>query len=618
MSIRPHGVRLSALALSLASCGPALAQTPSEKPLRETVVTANRSEQRLVDALPHTTVIDRAAIERSQVSDLPALLATEAGFQFTQSGGRGSASNVFLRGSSGLQVLVLVDGVPLTKQDTTGTVSLEHLMLDQIERVEIVRGNVSAIHGSGAIGGVIQVFTRKGTGAPTAQLRVEAGSDRAARVAANVAGSSGATDYAIGFGRQAWGGFSSMNATQFPSENTDRDGYRNTSFNASVSHGLAGGHRVGLRIQATEGRFDTDGGGYGGPTDLYKGSATLGTWSVYSHNQVTRDWRSELTYSQGRERSVYDARLTAFPYDSWAITRTRTLNWTNAIALGSWLLTAGVEHQRQAIDSADSYGTTLARERDVTSLFAGISGSEGPHAFQFNVRHDDAQGLPARTTGYLGYGWQFAPAWKLIATASTAFNLPPLGYLYDVFSGNPALRPETARSVELGLQWAESGHVLRATLFKTHIDNLLQYDYTTFTFNNVSRAANQGLELSWTGKFGDADLRGSLTLQDPEDRATGLGLARRARTLAAIGASVPVGAWTLGGDLRYTGTRPEAAGRPDLASYALLNLTARFRVSSGLELTGRIENLFDRSYQTAYGYNQPGRSVFVGMLWTQR
>ena len=173
------------LALTLSAASAAFAQTAS-KPvqLEETVVTANRSEQLLTEALPHTTVIGRDVIERSQAVDLPTLLSSEAGFQFTQNGGRGTAASLFLRGSASLQVLVLIDGVPLTKQDSTGSVSLEHIMLDQVDHVEIVRGNVSAIYGSGAVGGVIQIFMRKGQGTPKAFAQIEAGSYGSTRASA--------------------------------------------------------------------------------------------------------------------------------------------------------------------------------------------------------------------------------------------------------------------------------------------------------------------------------------------------------------------------------------------------------------------------------------------------
>jgi vitamin B12 transporter len=611
--------RLAVIPVALAAAFPAAAQsTATPGPLRETVVTANRSEQSLTDALPHTTVIGREAIERSQAVDLASLLAGEAGFQSVQSGGRGTATSLFLRGSAALQVLVMIDGVPLTKQDTTGTVSLEHLMLDQIERVEIVRGNVSAIYGSGAVGGVIQLFSRKGQGKPAGYAQLEAGSFGTVRASAGVGGQVGDTRFSVGVGGHRTSGISAIDVSQHPGENPDADGYRNTNFSATVSQLLAPGQTLGLRAQGAQGRFDTDGGGWGTATDIYKGSSTLGTWSLYSHNQINQDWRSELTYSQGREKSVYDATLTTYPYDSQATSRSRTLNWTNTVALGAWQLTAGAERQLQDIDTSDSTATQLCTSRGVTSLFAGASGASGAHSLQLNVRNDAASGLSAQTTGYAGYGFQVTPAWKFIASASSAFNLPPLGYLYDPFSGNPLLQPENARSAELGLQWAQGAQVMRATLFRTHTDNLMLYDVNTYRFDNVSQASNQGLELSFNGKVSAADVRASLTVQDPVDDATGARLARRARQMASVGVSLPYGPWLLGAQVNYTGERPDTALNPMLPAYAVTNLTVRYTLSPELAVTGRIDNLFDRSYQTAWGYNQPGIGAYAGIVWTQK
>ena len=611
--------RLLVVALLLSASFKVLAQSVvNTVELQQTVVTANRSEQLLIDALPHTTVLGRDVIERSQAVDLPSLLASEAGFQFTQNGGRGTAASLFLRGSASLQVLVLIDGVPLTKQDSTGSVSLEHIMLDQVERVEIVRGNVSAIYGSGAVGGVIQVFMRKGNGTPKAFAAIEVGSYGSSRASAGLSGQTGGTNFLIGIGRTVTSGFSAMNTSQYPNENPDADGYRNSDFNLGLTQTLAPGHTLGLRAQGSDGQFDTDGGGFGTPTAIYKGASKLNTWSVYSHNQMTSDWLSQLTLSRGRELSTYDASQSAFPYDSQATTNSRTVNWSNSVTLGNWLLTAGVESQIQSIDTNDSYASQLSRERGLSSLFAGLSGAIGAHSMQLNVRRDNADGLAGETTGYAGYGYQLQPAWKLIASVSSAFNLPPLGYLYDPFSGNPALKPETARSTELGLQWAQDKQVARATLFKTRTANLMLYDFATWSFNNVTDASNRGLELSYSGRLASADLRASLTLQHPLDESTGLRLIRRARSMASVGASLPLGAWTVGGDLSYTGDRPDIVTVPALPTYTLLNITTRYALTRELAWTVRIDNLLDRQYQTAYGYNQPGRTLYVGFVWGQK
>jgi vitamin B12 transporter len=459
---------------------------------------------------------------------------------------------------------------------------------------------------------------RKGQGKPKTFAQLEVGSFGSSRASAGVSGKVGETNFFVGVARYRTTGFSAMNTIQYPNENPDADGYRNTNYNLGLSQVLVPGHSLGLRAEGSDGEFDTDGGGFGTPTAVYKGASKLSTWSLYSHNQVTPDWLSKLTFSQERERSIYDARLTAYPYDSEAVTRSRTLNWTHSVVLGPWLLTAGAESQRQFIDATDSSATQLSRERGVSALFAGLSGILGAHSMQFNLRRDNADGLPGETTGYAGYGFQLVPAWKLIFSLSSAFNLPPLGYLYDPFSGNPTLRPETAHSTELGLQWAQEKQVVRATIFKTRTSNLMQYDFASWTFNNVTDATNRGLELSYSGKLASADLRASLTLQDPLDETTGMRLIRRARDMASLGASLPLGQWTIGGDLRYTGARPDIVTVPSLPAYTVINLTTRFALSQEVALTAHIDNLLDRQYQTAYGYNQSGRAAYVGILWAQK
>ena len=238
----------SALSLSLAaawaglSSSPVQAQLDPGTALDPVLVTATGYPQALTDSIAHSTVLTREDILRSQAIDLPALLAREAGVQFARNGGRGTVTTLFLRGAPASQVLLLIDGVPQTRQDASGSVGIEHLMLDQIERVEVVRGNVSAIYGSGAIGGVIQVFTQRGSGAPSADVTLEGGSYGYARVGANASGQFGDTRVAIGFAGQESNGFSAQDPHANPAVNPDRDGYRNNSGSASISQQIGRAH----------------------------------------------------------------------------------------------------------------------------------------------------------------------------------------------------------------------------------------------------------------------------------------------------------------------------------------------------------------------------------------
>jgi vitamin B12 transporter len=587
----------------------------SESQLRPVVVTASRNPQQLTDTLPHTTVLSRQDIERSQAQDLPSLLQREAGVQITQSGGRGTASSLFLRGSASLQVLVLLDGVPLTKQDASGAVSIEHLALDQLERIEIVRGNVSAIYGTGAVGGVVQLFSKSGAGRPSGQVLAEAGSRDSYKLQLSAQGSfgpQGATRLAVGVSEQRTDGFSAINTLQQPSANPDKDGYRNRSASFSLAQELAKGHTIGLRLNQADGRYAFD-NSFGAPADVHTGRTRVQGVTAFTDNRITADWRSQLSASQSTDKAQAKDNG-AFGYDSRYDSQNRIFSWNNTLALSKdWLLTAGLEQQRQSIDADDGFGGLYARKRQVNALLTGLQGQMGAHSVQLNLRSDKVQGLGRETTGYLGYGYAFNPQWKLLASTSTAFNLAPLGYLYAPFFGNDQLKPEKARSAEIGLQWSQGGSVLRATAFQTASRNLFEYDFNTNRFENIARTKNAGLEISFSGQVGAAQVRASLTAQDPKDRSTQQTLNRRARTLAAFSWDQPVGAWQLGADLRYSDSRRD--GSELLRSYFVMDWRARYAITPELSAFGRIENVADKRYQTVYGYNQSGRGAFVGLQW---
>jgi vitamin B12 transporter len=614
---RSHTVRTLAPALGLAvlTTQPSLAQGVSP----QLVVTASRTEQIVSDALPHTTVIGRDVIEQSQLLDLPALLAREAGFQFSQSGGRGSQATAFLRGSASLQVLVLVDGVPMSKQDTTGAVSLEHIMLDQLERIEIVRGNVSAIHGSGAVGGVIQLFTRQPQAGASAQASIEAGSLGTSRWHLGTQGKQGDLGYAISVARVTTEGINATNPSQTLNANPDRDGYRNHNHSVHLSYDLSPDAKLGLRSTRFDGRFDYDvPGSFSLASDMHKGASLIDNQTLYWSGRLGDDWHSRLSYSDASERNT-TATVGGYDFTTRAQTRTRLLSWTHQLKWQSFVLSGGLDHQSQSIDTATDGVSGLSRQRTADAMYAGLVYSHAAHSAQFNLRHDDVQGLASKDSVYLGYGYDLRPQWKVIASYATAFNVPPLGYLFDPYSGNPDLRPETARTGELGLQWSHGNHRWRSTWFDTRTRDLLLYDMDSWRFSNISSARNKGLEMSYNGRIGATDLRSSLTLQDPVNEATGQPLVRRAKTLASTSISQALGPLTLGASLRYMGARPDIEGKPRLASAMLLDLTARYALSRQWILYGRVENATNSSYQTAYGYNQLPRALFVGMNWkTQR
>lgn len=608
-------------ALSMFAFGPANAQSVGDKTLAPIVVTASRLEQAQTDALPHTTVISSEDIKNSGVRDLPSLLQREAGIQFTQPGGLGQPASLFMRGATPGETLILIDGVPVRREGFSAAAALEHILPDQIDRIEIVRGNVSAIYGSGAIGGVIQIFTKQGAGTPTASLSAEIGSRGTRAVTGGVSGKSGNTRYALSATSFRTDGVSANNTTQYPNENPDDDGYRNKSIAASLSNEWTKGHELGIRLYANDGKFEYDGGGFGQPTDIDTGRSKQRSAAVFSKNRLAPQWLSTLTLSKTETRTE-NISISAFGSTTRDKGDTSLLQWANEIGLSDgWTLVTGVDTGRQELDtfSASSFGITEnSFDRSVASAFVGANGKVGLHQFQLNARQDYVEGSGSDTTGFVGYGFAITPAIKLIANASTAFNAPTLAQVYDPSFGNPDLKAERSRSYEVGAQYAVTGSLLRATLFNTRTRDQFGFG-PGFKTVNIDKARNQGLELSGTTRLADLDMRASLTVQDPEDANTGERLIRRAKRLGTLSLSKPFDRFRIGTDIQYTGSRRDTdfvtGNDVELKSFWLVNLNARYQVANNVSIYGRLENAFDREYQTAYGYNQTPRSLFVGVNW---
>ena len=602
-------VNAAAFAAAYAAAGvvPAHAQ-------QAVVVTAARAPQPLAEAPPHTTVLTRDEIERSQAVDLASLLAAEAGVQLSANGGRGTATSLFLRGAPQRQVLVLIDGVPMSRQDATGQVGIEHLMLEQVERVEVVRGNVSALYGSGAVGGVIQIFTR-GADVPGTAAFAQAGSRESVNLGARRAGGDARTRWSFGASGVRSSGSSAIDPADVPAANPDRDGYRNATVAADLAHRIADGHSVSLGYSHVDGRLDYD-SAFAAASDVQTSRTTKDVLRVASEHRVDARWTTRLALTGQRDDARYQE-SGSFGFDARYRTDVRTLGWTHEWLAGERTrLFAGVELQRQRIDADDGFGGVYERARSLRALFGSLRSRVGEHDLGASLRVDDVEGAGSHPSGRLDWGWQVAPAWRLVASIANAFAAPPLGYLYAPFFGNPDLQPERSNSVELGAQWATTGQRLRVTGFATRVLDELEYDFASNAFANLARTRNRGLEASYAGSYRATDVRASLTLQRPVDEANGEQRLRRSEVLASVTVSHDLGSgWRVGGAARYAGQRPDAGG-VELPAYTVVDLNAQWSWRPGWTLLGRVENVGDARYQTAYGYNQPARGGFVGLRWS--
>ncbi|MGA8010333.1 MAG: TonB-dependent receptor [Thiomonas sp.] len=610
---------LLAASLGLAALS-AHAQTamPDAAALPPVVVSATGYPQPLSDALPSVSVITREQIEQRGAQNLTTLLQQIAGVQVATNGGPGQASNVFVRGFGGTDVLVLLDGVPMNGQDSTGTSYLNNFTADQIQRIELIRGNVSAIYGSGAIGGVVLITTREGSKQPQASVAATAGSRNTATVSANASGRAGNTALQAGISRYTTQGFSAINPAQQANVNPDANGYGNTTMNGSIVQTLAPGQSLGLRAFHSQGRASYDSfGAYANPTDTNLSSTTQELDQLFSDNKLTAAWKSHLSASQQSTTNTTQ-NFSAYPYDDTYRTRVRQLLWRNVVQLGGgWTVTGGLDLQRQSIASVT--GSIPGRERDAKAVFAGLNGAFSGNEIQLNLRHDAINGYAGQNTGYLGYGRELGAGFKAIASYSTAFNAAPLGYLYAPYYGNADLKPEKAHSAEAGLQWSKGPNVLRGTLFQTKMTDQWQYDFTTSTFQNIASSRTRGLELSGRGAWKGWGYDANLTLQQPVDNSKpgDPTLQRRARSLANVSVKREISSVLYGATVHYSGPRWDngPTGRVTLGSYTTVDLTASGAVSKSWDWNARVQNLFDKEYQTVYGYNREPLGVFIGLTW---
>jgi vitamin B12 transporter len=615
MSRQHHSYRFQAAlcaGLALTFAVSARAQTDDA-----VVVTASRVEQQIKDAIPNTTVITQSEIRASGAADLPSLLRGNAGVELSQNGGLGGVSSLFLRGGNSAHTLVLIDGVRI-ESATTGTTPLEHIMLDDVERIEIVRGNVSALYGSGAMGGVVQIFTRSGAGAPGATLEAMAGSRGTQRLGASYAGRTDDTRLALSVSETSTRGFSAIDPNYAPGANPDRDGYRNASVSGQVARQLAAGHELGMRFYRSQGKAEYDNAFGATPQETNRTDTTLQNLSAYLDSRFTDAWRSRLTLAEGRNDSDDLVNGQPNPFGSRFDSRNRQISWQNDLtpAKGQ-VLTASAERLSQDLSSDTAYTGT---SRTVESLALGYTGRLGAHQLQAGARRDRYSDVGAASTGLLGYGYELSEVWKLTALGSTAFRAPTFNDLYYPGFGNPALRPERGRSVEAGIQYARGQQLLRAVLFRTVYRDLILFDPITFVPVNVEHARVSGAEFTYSAAYdGGWGTRASLTVQNPVDEDTGQQLRKRAKSY--LGAEIwrETGPWRLGGEVTSSASRPDAdivSGAPvTLASYTVVNLTARYRVDRTYDWWARIENAADRRYQLAHGYNTPQRGVFLGVRW---
>lgn len=594
--------------------------------LDEVVVTATRMPQSLSKSIADVTVLSEQEIRKSAAPDVSTLLRSLAGVEVMQLGGLGSQSSTFMRGTNSNQVLVLLDGVRIDSA-TTGATAIDQIMLDSIERIEVVRGNVSSLYGSQAIGGVIQLFTRQGRGAPAVNVSAGGGSYGTQRLSAGIAGELNNTSFNLNAGHAKTDGVSAMNPLLAPGANPNNNGYSNDTVNAQIKHALNADHALSASLFSSRGKVSFDNRYNPAVTDLNNTLANIDKLSLSSDDQLSAMWRSQLRVSQGVEDShTYTNGTLAYRYR----TQNDQLAWQNNFKItDAQHLTFSAEKLVQTVNSDTIYTQT---RRNVNSFLAGYIGEYGAQQVQLNLRRDNYSDFGSANTGLLGYGFSFAERWRVTASISNAFKAPTLNDLFYPFTnfgfgftyaGNPNLKPERSQNREAGLHYAGNGHRINVVYFDNRITDLINTNAAGTSMANINQAIISGQELSYAGDFGNKRLKASISFQNPHDAITGAVLQRRAKQFGSLAASHDFNDWSMGAEVRYSGVRQDVnynvfpSAAVILPAYELFNLTTRYQIDKNLHVSARVDNLFNRSYSEAYSYNALGRMVFVGLTYQQ-
>jgi vitamin B12 transporter len=597
-----------------------VAQNLRAPQLAETVVTTTRSEQPLSDLVADVSIVDRETIESSGATGVADVLARLPGVEITRNGGIGNSSSVYLRGAESRFTAVYIDGVRVDSQSTGGAL-WEQIPLSQIERIEVLRGPAAAVYGSDAIGGVIQLFTRKGEGPAAPYVGVGLGNQGMRKIEAGVSGTAGpdgALDYAVGLAHTRSSGFDSKASGV---HNPDDDGYRSTSASAKLGYRINAQHQLGATLLANRLNSAYD-------AFSYLPEAPGDDRNQHRLRTLGAHWAAQWSESYSTRVSVNESvsRYETSPPPYLTETELRGALWQNQWRLGAHRLSAALERREDHLNNPalDAYSVGISRSRSQDGLALGYGYSAGAHTVQANLRHDDDSEFGGKGTGSLSYGYGFAPGWRATASVGTAFRAPTL---YQRFSeyGDATLRPESSRNAEIGVRYAQGRSSFSAVAYRNRVSNLISFVgagscASTFgCYANTARAEYSGLTLAASHRLAGVQVHGTIDLQNPRDLDSGKQLARRAKRHATLGADTQMAGWTLGAELQASGRRfDNAANTNVLGGYTLFNLYASTRVAQDYRLLVRIDNAGDKDYQTARTYATGGRQLYIGLKWEPR
>ena len=571
------------------------------------VVTPNRTPIDQDDSLVPIIVIDRDDIERSQALDVADLLRFHAGLDIARNGGPGQTTSLFTRGTDSNHTLVLIDGVKVNP-GSIGGAAFQNIMLEMIERIEVVAGPRSTLYGSEAIGGVVNIITRRPT-RPQFDVGLSGGhySTIEARASGRFIGKAGALGFSV----------ERLETDGFPTraESDLNRGYDNTTVNLDATTDF-GPVETTLRYWQAEGNTEYLGFSLEPLDQDYKNSTASLTFNM----PLAQNWDTRVVFSNVVD-DISQNQPNEFTGDfDFVETNRNSIDWQNEGRVGDkHRVVAGIQFWNEDVQSL-SFGTGYDEDTTDTGVYVSDHIRWDQGALLLAARLTDDEIFGSHTTWNAEIGFDTSKKTRLTLAAGTAFRAPDATDRFG-FGGNPNLMPETSESLELGVQsQLNDRNRITASLFQTEIDDLIEFVFDPMTFGgtneNIGRAKIQGVDANYFYAGDNWQLRVGGTLQDPENSTDGGTLPRRAKKSLTASIFKQISRFHLGGDLLATGKRRDTSfSDATMAGYVLLNLSSRFDINDTWSVTGKVENALDTDYETAAGFNMPGRGFYVEVAY---
>ena len=603
--------------------------------LPDSLITANRSVEKRKESVATSSVFTRADIERLRPSNVLELLTHVPGVQVANYGGRGANYGLYIRGTSTAQSLVLIDGVRVGSA-TVGGASLQYLSVEQIERVEVLRGSRSAIYGADAMGGVVQIFTKRGQDQGlNPSVRLAAGSDHTFEQAVGLSGGNQSTRFSINLANESTQGFD-RTRTSYGSD-ADHDAYRNRSISANLSHQLTDSVEVGASVLDQRGQteYDNPFGRYDPITyDSYPGKPfdrfSLSSTQLYVDAALNALWhtRVELGHSEDKQEN-FDKLDSATSVNN---TYRDSINWLNTLSLNEAnTLRVGAEYLNDKVRSSNDLAETSRKNH---AVFIQHSYQGDGFNTEIGMRHDKNEQYGSANTFNAALSVALNEANQLTLGYAEGFRVPTFADLYWPFDGsyggNPNLKPETSKTLEL--KWRSElseTAVLEASVYRSDFKDLITYtsDPVTWigTMDNVERARIHGFEASLSQEFAGIKSVLGISLLDARNRENGHTLPNRARRTLSWDVDKQLGAVGVGASFKAVSKSfANGANSSKLSGYGVLDLRASWQANPALGFDIKWANVLDKDYSRLsyshlgqeYGYQETPSSVMLGLTWT--